>query len=189
MAYPLMIGIGLLLLPQLATAQNGFTLLGGSVTYSGSTPNETWQGQAPLQSLTLTPGRAGLEISATVATGSFSSGNFIRDANARFVVFETAEHPTATLRGTLPLAEELAGLEAGKTTFSGDLTLHGVTRTLSFPVSLTRSGDTLGAEASFRVSLSAYGMKRPSLFGVFVDDTVEVVLSVSGELTESGASP
>lgn len=179
----------LLLLSSLAAAQRDFTLLGGSVTYHGSTQSEAWQGEAPLQSLTLTPTSAGLELSATVETGAFASGNFIRDANARVAVFEAGAFPTATLRGTLPLRGELQALEASETSFSGELNLHGVTQPLSFPVRLTRSGDTLAASARFPLSLSAYNMKRPSLFGVFVDDEVEVVLSVSVALGESAASP
>lgn len=164
-----------------AHAQDAFTLTSSTVTYHSSTPNETWKGQAPLQRLTLTPGVDGLSISATLEPGQFSSGNFIRDANARVLVFETGKYPTATLTGTLPLPGDLATLERGTATFSGELTLHGVIRALSFPVALERSGNSVSAEASFPVSLSAYGMKRPSLFGLLVDDalTVDVALSVT----------
>lgn len=165
-----------------ARAQNTFTLASSTVTYHGSTPNETWEGQAPLQSLTLTPSANGLNVSATLEPGSFSSGNFIRDANARFVVFETGEFPTATLTGTLPLSGAFATLQSGTATFSGELTLHGVTHTLSFPITLTRSGLNLSAKASFPINLSTYNMKRPSLFGLLVDDALTVDVALSGTL-------
>ena len=171
--------LGLLLVGH---AQNAVTLTSSTVTYHGSTPNETWDGQAPLQSLTLTPGADELSVHATLEPGQFSSGNFIRDANARFVVFESGEYPTASLTGTLPLRGDLATLESGTATFSGELTIHGVTRALSFPVTLERSGNSVSAEASFPVSLSAYGMKRPSLFGLLVDDSLTVDVALSVEL-------
>ncbi len=171
-----------------AHAQSSITLTSGTVTYHGTTPSERWSGQAPLQSLTLTPGPDGLALSATVEPSQFSSGNFIRDANARFVVFESNTYPVATLSGTLPLTGELLSLESSapiSRTFQGELNLHGVTRALSFPVTLERLGDSVSAKASFPLKLSDYSMKRPSLFGLLVDDA----LSVDVALTVTLASP
>jgi len=163
-----------------------FTLEAGSVTYSARDARGSWQGTAPLTSLTLTPEAGGLRVSAVLEPGGFSSGNFIRDGNARFTVFEVGRYPTATLTGTLPLDDALTGPEPRSRTqtapFTGELTLHGVTRSLTFPVTVTRAGAQVSAEGTFAVLLSDFNMTRPSLFGVVVDDRVEVSASLTGTL-------
>lgn len=161
-----------------------FTLETGSVIYSARDPQRSWQGTAPLTSVTLTPGPDGLGVTAVLEPGAFSSGNFIRDGNARFSLFDVGRYPTATLTGTLPLAAALTGSAPRSQTqtapFSGQLTLHGVTRALTFPVTVVREGTRARAEAAFSVRLSAYGMTRPSLFGVVVDDRVDLSVSLTG---------
>lgn len=170
-----------------AAAQTTFTLTSSTVTYEASDPRDTWQGITTLSSLELTPVAGGLEVGATIEPGSFDSGNFIRDSNARIGLFDTGEFPTATLSGTLPLAPEMlqpgAVSSTQKTVLSGELLLHGVTQALTVPVAVTREGTELSAETGFPVALSAFGMKAPSLFGVTVNDQVEVSISLEGDVT------
>lgn len=184
--YSMRVGPGLLLtllLLSFGFAQE-FTLQDSTVTYSARDAQGSWQGRAPLSSLSLRAEADGLRVSAELEPGAFSSGNFIRDGNARFTVFEVGQYPTATLSGVLPLTAELLRPTTEPSTqtaqFSGQLTLHGVTRDLSFPVTVTRSGIEARAQGSFAVQLSDFEMRRPSLFGVVVDDRVEVSVSLSG---------
>ena len=169
------------------TAQTNFSLASSTVTYEASDPNDAWQGVTTLEVLTLTPTVEGLTLSATIEPGSFNSGNFVRDGNARFSLFDANRFPTATLSGTLPLAPEL--LQSGEvskvqeTILSGELLLHGVTQALTAPVTVSREGDRLSAETRFPVLLSAFGMKGPSLFGVTVNDEVRVSVSLEGVVT------
>lgn len=194
-SYSVRAGPGLLLILLLLSfgfAQE-FTLQGSTVTYSARDAQGSWQGRAPLSSLSLRAEPGGLRVSAELEPGAFNSGNFIRDGNARFTVFEVNRYPTATLSGVLPLAPEMLGAAPESQTqetrtqsaqFSGQLTLHGVTRDLSFPVTVVSSGPQASARGSFAVQLSDFEMRRPSLFGVVVDDRVEV--SVSLTLTFGG---
>ncbi len=169
-----------------ATAQTNFTLTSSTVTYEASDPRDTWQGVTTLSSLELTPIAGGFEVGATIEPGSFDSGNFIRDSNARIGLFDAGEFPTATLSGTLPLAPEMlqpgAVSSTQKTVLSGELLLHGVTQALTVPITVIREGTELSAEMSFPVALSAFGMKGPSLFGVTVNDQVEVSISLVGDV-------
>lgn len=163
-----------------------FTLQTSTVTYSASDSRSGWQGVAPLENVTLNPGPGGLRVEAVLEPGRFNSGNFARDGNARFTVFETGRYPTATLSGTLPLAAATTGPEgvprAQQAPFTGQLTLHGVTREVTFAVTVVREGDEVSAEGAFAVRLSDYGMTRPSLFGTTVDDRVGVNVSLAGVL-------
>ncbi len=173
-----------------AAAQTNFTLTSSTVTYTASDSRDTWQGVTTLISLELTPVADGLRVSATLEPGSFNSGNFVRDSNARIGLFDASEFPTATLTGTLPLAPEM--LQPGtvsstasriqETELGGELLLHGVTQALTVPVTVIREGSELSAETGFPVALSAFGMKGPSLFGVTVDDQVEVAITLVGDV-------
>lgn len=181
------LAVGLALGVQSAAAQAAalpFTLSSSTVTYSAADPNERWQGQTALQSLTLSPSPEGLELEATLEPGGFSSGNFIRDANARIAVFETGQFPTATLSGRVAVDAALIGAapvtRTQHTQFSGQLTLHGVSRPMTFPVTVTRTAMSVNVTASFAVMLSAFEMDRPDLFGVVVDDKVTLSASLTG---------
>ena len=174
----------LLLLPALPVLLGlSFKLEESTITYTAKDSRDMWQGVAPLQDVTLEETAEGLQVKAVLEPGRFDSGNFARDGNARFTVFDTGEFPTATLEGTLPLPAPLTGLEASGTaaeTFSGTLTLHGVTRDVSFPVEVSRDGVQATATGSFAVLLSDYEMTRPNLFGVVVEDKVELSVSLTG---------
>lgn len=176
-----------LILVNCAAAQTNFTLTDSAVTYQASDPRDTWQGVTTLTGLELTPVGGGLRVSATIEPGSFDSGNFIRDNNARFGLFDANRFPTATLSGTLPLEPDMlrpgAVSRTQETVLEGELLLHGVTQALTIPVTVTREGAELSAETGFPVALSAFGMKAPSLFGVTVDDEVRVSVSLEGNVT------
>lgn len=163
-----------------------FRLQASSVTYSASDSQRQWRGAAPLESLTLEATPTGLAVTAVLEPGAFSSSNFIRDGNARFSVFEVGDYPTATLSGTVPLNAEVSGPEPLSQTqivpFTGQLTLHGVTREVRFPVTVVREGAQVAAEGAFTVKLNDFGMTRPSLFGVVVADRVDVSASLTGVL-------
>lgn len=169
-----------------AAAQTNFTLTSSTVNYQASDSRETWQGVTTLSSLELTPTADGLEVSATIEPGNFDSGNFIRDNNARFGLFDANSFPTATLSGTLPLAPEMlqpgAVSRTQETLLSGELLLHGVKQALTTPVTVTREGSRLSAETGFPVTLSAFGMESPSLFGVVINDEVRVSISLEGDV-------
>lgn len=160
-----------------------FTLDSSTITYTASDPRNTWQGVAPLENVALTELPNGLTVTATLEPGRFDSGNFARDGNARFTVFDTGEFPTATLTGTLPLPAPLrAAAASGETTatFRGTLSLHGVVREVEFPLAVVRDGARADASGTFAVLLSDYGMTRPNLFGTTVNDRVDLSVSLSG---------
>ncbi len=155
--------------------------------YEATTPLEVWQGRAPLHRVegSLDPQNptGALELRFEVEPDAFRSGNAIRDINAQRTVFETATYPLITftarsLEGGAPLEPNTAQ----DVTVTGSLAIHGVEQTLSLPVTVERTGETLTAMGTFRVLLSDYGMRRPSVFFVTVDDEVRVDFVVSGTL-------
>jgi polyisoprenoid-binding protein YceI len=77
---------------------------------------------------------------------------------------DTASYPTATLTLTQPV--QLASLPADGVevteTLTGNLTMHGVTRPVSFQVTARRSGSTIQAVGSIPITFADWNIANPS---------------------------
>jgi polyisoprenoid-binding protein YceI len=157
------------------------------VEYGASDPNATWTGRAPISRLefTLDPeSLADSSLTIAIKSGDFSSGNFIRDTNARLTVFESNTYPEIMFVSTKVRADAdtLADGESCQVTLTGDLTMHGVTQELVAVVTVTRAGNTVTATGSFEVDYTDFEMKQPTLFTVVVNPTVVIRFNVIGEI-------
>lgn len=92
------------------------------------------------------------------------TGKDLRDKHTQEHL-ETAKWPKATLEVRTYAYDKL----------SGDLTLHGVTRAIN--VDLKKEGNK--HKGSFPLTLSDFGIKKPSYLGVGVEDTIEVFVEVT----------
>ena len=82
--------------------------------------------------------------------------------------FDTATLSEIDLKGFNPDAP------AGKGSFTGALTLHGVTKPVTGAVDVRQSGAGLRVKAAFPVNLADYSIRKPRYLGVGVKDTVTV---------------
>jgi len=82
--------------------------------------------------------------------------------------FDTATLSAIGLTGLSPIAPE------GKGSFTGLLTVHGVSKTVTGAVDVRRAGGGLRVQASFRLDLPDYGIAKPRYLGVGVTNTVQV---------------
>ena len=82
--------------------------------------------------------------------------------------FDTATLSAIELNGFNPAAPERKG------SFTGLLTLHGVTRAVTGAVDVRQAGAGLRVTASFPVDLTSYGIRKPRYLGVGVKDIVQV---------------
>jgi polyisoprenoid-binding protein YceI len=77
---------------------------------------------------------------------------------------QTSTFPTSTFELTEPL--ELGSVpEAGKktqVTATGDLTLHGRTRTVTFPIEAVLDGSQIKVVGSMEIVFADYGIDNPS---------------------------
>jgi len=70
--------------------------------------------------------------------------------------FDTREQPTARFVTT----KVTPGAKAGEAMISGDLTLHGVTKPVTFPATVVVNDGGLTVAGSFKINRSQYGMDR-----------------------------
>ncbi|HZN15397.1 MAG TPA: YceI family protein [Acidimicrobiales bacterium] len=111
---------------------------------------------------------AGTDISAvdlTVDMGSISSDRAQRDGQFRGRIMQTSTFPTATFKLTSPIAlgsEPAAGTPITKKA-TGQLTLHGVTKTVTFDVKAQHKSDgTVEVNGQIPITFADYNISDPS---------------------------
>jgi polyisoprenoid-binding protein YceI len=78
----------------------------------------------------------------------------------------------------------------GKTAFTGTFLLHGTAKPVSGQATIRREGKDVRVEASFPVTISAFGIEKPQYLGVGVRDQVTVSVSLTAEAAASaGGTP
>ena len=99
-------------------------------------------------------------IEIVIDTASVDTNHAERDKHLRSADFlNVAEYPTATFKSTGFDGDESGG------TLTGDLTLHGVTKTISFDIEKIGEGDhpwggyRAGFEGSYTLTRSDFGME------------------------------
>jgi len=86
--------------------------------------------------------------------------------------FDVAKFPTASFRST-----EIKAEGEGHTV-TGDLTLHGVTKRISFPATLNATGTEVTANAEFSINRQDYGISYPGMRDDLIRDLVVIKLSL-----------
>lgn len=110
---------------------------------------------------------------------------FSDDANLTRVLksadfFDVEQFPSSTFESTVVKATE-TGYE-----ITGNLDLHGVTKSLTFPAVINVSEDSLTAEAEFTINRQDFGLKYKGAFKGIADnvirDKVLILLDVEADL-------
>ncbi len=113
-----------------------------------------------------------------VPMASFDSGERNRDSDMREAV-DARGHPFVVFRGVATLDPGVvAGVPRAVTVaarMNGEVELRGVKKPVVVPLEIELSPDgSARARGSFEVSLDAFGIKRPSLLFVKIDDACKI---------------
>lgn len=120
--------------------------------------------------------KSGMRIEVDVAT--LKSDEDRRDDHMHTMAIESDRFPTATFVSTSDLVVRADGGQTAQTVVRGDLTLHGVTRTVEIPVQAAYDGSRIEVVGSFSFPWDLFEMERPNLSYVTVeaDPTMEFQL-------------
>lgn len=146
-----------------------------SSSFVGYRVNETFAdnranaavGRTPAVSGTLQ--LAGTKITSVEITADLTrlrSDDDRRDGRLRDQALETNTFPQATFRLSTPMDLGAAPVDGATitTTGTGELTLHGVTRTVTVPIEARLSGDVVTVTGSITILFSDYSIQRPTSF-------------------------
>jgi len=86
--------------------------------------------------------------------------------------FDVGKFPTATFR-SIGIKKEGTGH-----TITGDLTLHGVTKSISFPATISVSDARVEAKAEFSINRQDFGIAYPGMPDDLIRDLVVIKLSL-----------
>jgi polyisoprenoid-binding protein YceI len=117
-----------------------------------------------------------------VDMATFASDETRRDGQFNGRIMDVAQFPTAGFVLTTPIElgrQPADGVEV-QVEAIGDLSLHGVTRPVSIPLTAKRTGDTLAVSGAVTVTFADYGIDNPSGGPASVGDTgdLEILLVV-----------
>ena len=131
-------------------------------------------------------------VAVTIDAASIDTREPQRDGHLKSPdFFEVETHPTLSFKSTAIRALDATNLEV-----TGDLTIHGVTKSVTAAVELTGQGkdpwgnDRVGYEGSFKINRKDFGLGWNQVLeagGVAIGETVDVTLDVEAIPTPTTA--
>jgi polyisoprenoid-binding protein YceI len=121
--------------------------------------------------------------SMTVDMKSVASDKPPRDSQFQTQIMDTAQFPTSTFVLTKPI--DLSKLptdgSTGTATATGNLTLHGVTKSVDIPLQVKADGSDIDVQGSVAIHFSDYNIDNPSngLAKVGDDGTMEFLVKLT----------
>jgi polyisoprenoid-binding protein YceI len=105
--------------------------------------------------------------SITVDVDTLTSDRSIRDARLHRMGLESDRYPTATFVLTNPIAlpADASDGQAINVSATGQLTIHGVSKTVTIPMQARLSGSQIELAGSLTFPFSEFGMTPPSIGG------------------------
>jgi polyisoprenoid-binding protein YceI len=149
-----------------------------SVGFTGSKVTDSHTGTFSTFSGTMRLDPAAVEASSVQITIQMDSVQIEPDRLRGHLLspdlFDVAQFPTATFQST----RIVAGGEGGTHTVTGNLTLHGQTRAITFPANITVSDAEVHATAEFTINRRDFGIVYPGMPDDLIRDGVVIRFDV-----------
>jgi polyisoprenoid-binding protein YceI len=134
--------------------------------------------------------KARIEVDLT----TLKTGIDMRDGHMRDNFLETAKYPKAVFELTKvdSISQNTLGDQKEvKAILAGNFTVHGVTKAITIPATITyfkeseqttarTAGDLLHVAAAFNLLLGDYGIKRPQMLFMKLDETQKINIDIFG---------
>ncbi len=91
--------------------------------------------------------------------------------NKAYGALKADKNPTASFTAT--------SMNIGKGNVTGKMTIGGVSKNVTFPVTVAKSGSSYNVAGTYSMKLSDYGMERPGFMGVRTGDAVTVKVNIT----------
>lgn len=150
--------------------------LGAKITATHPIVFDRWEGQLRMDGSELTGVEVTIHMDSLRAdvedlTGHLKTADF----------FDVATFPTATFASTSVVAKP--GADGATHEVSGDLTMHGQTKRITFPAAVSEEGGALRAKTEFVVNRQDFGITYPGM----PDDLIQDNVALTIDLVSSGS--
>ncbi len=173
MAKRLFIVCTLLICLQIGTAQI-FKAKDGST-------NITFFSSSPLEDITATNKGAIIvmnsatnDIQIRVSVINFKFKNALMEEHFNENYMETEKYPNAIFKGKINEKIDLSKDGETKVTVTGKMEMHGVIKDETYEGTITKSGNELVIKTKFKVKLTDYNIKVPSLYVKNIAEVIDV---------------
>ena len=133
-----------------------------------------------------------LNLKETQASGivtfdlqTLTTGIALRDQHMKEKYLNTPQYPVSSLKlSNLALSKDLLTKEksSSKINFKGDLTLNGVTKSISGDMDISKDGNLYQVQSHFKLQLSDFNIQVPKYMGITIADEVSVDVTSKSEL-------
>lgn len=149
--------------------------VGAKVTMKHPGSFEKFQGTIDLVDNDPTKSRVSVEIDmSSVKSDSDKLTEHLKSKD----FFEVEKYPKAVFTST---AIRPGGDNGASHTVTGNLKLHGVTKSISFPATINASGDTVTVKAEFAINRKEFGIIYPGMPDDLIKDDVLIRLDVAAK--------
>lgn len=169
------------LMAQSGMAGRYFTR-GAYISFYSDSPLEKIEASTNSGNCVLDLGTGKLEAAVLINSFNFKKALMQEHFNENYM--ESAKFPKAVFKGILPNPQELNLGKDGtyKTLLKGEMTIHGVTRSMETEVTFRVGDGKIFAETEFNVTVADYNISIPALMR---DNIAKIVrLKVKSELQE-----
>jgi hypothetical protein len=122
-----------------------------------------------------------LEFSVLNNTFQFPKAKMQEDFNDNYI--ESNKYPKSTFKGNITDISSINSLKDGsyKVNVSGNLMIHGVSKNIIMPATITIKDGKISATASFKILIKDYKIKIPSIVTNKIAESIDITVNCNYE--------
>lgn len=153
----------------------------GSISFFSKTPleNISADNNQVISVLNIETGE--LQFSVLNNAFQFPKAKMEEDFNENYM--ESDRYPKSTFKGRIANISNITSLKEGiyKVTVQGNLMIHGVSKNITAPATITIKNGKISGASSFKIFIKDYNIKVPSIVTNKIAESIEVNVSCSYE--------
>lgn len=160
---------------QLYTAKPGST----NISFFSAAPLEDIEAVNKSAIIVLNAAQNDFQMKVRIETFTFKNALMKEHFNENYM--ESEKYPECVFRGKINETVDYTKDGETKVTVTGKMEMHGVTKDVTIPGTITKSGNDLKLNAKFKIKIAEYNIKVPSMYVKNIAEEVEVTFSTTLE--------
>lgn len=150
---------------------------GSTVTFFSKSPLEDITATNKKSTFVINTNTNDIQVGITMVYFKFPKALMEEHFNENYL--ESQKYPTAIFKGKIVETIDYTKDGEYKATAKGTLNIHGVTKEVEIPGSLTKKGNEIILDAAFKIKIADYNIKVPSLYVQNIAEVVDVTIKAS----------